>query len=202
MKDNAKEYLVKARANLLSDDEAEAIGCYGVLAIEEPDNGEAAFFVAYADYVGALSDFADGKGSSADIKTAFYKIESSLEYAVESVVKSEGKIEEKLAVIEKISKIYIPLPNYVITNKIGGSSDIEARVMYLYWFASYIENGFNSNKEAMKIAINPLKEAVKLQQKFYAYKYDGIKVEDTAARIQKIDPSYTIPKKAGCVTLG
>jgi len=202
MSENEKQYLVKARACLLNDDKAGAVGAYTVVATENPANGEAAFFCTYADYIGAQSDYAKGKGSSARIKDAFEKIVSSLEAAVESVAKSEGTKEEKLAVIAKIAEIYTPMPNHIITMRMIPSSKIEQQVVRLHLFSSYIQAAFNSDNDAMKIAIIPLKEAVSLQQKFYGYKYEGFEVADTAARIQKIDPSYVVPKKAGCVSIG
>ena len=188
MNDNAREYLSKARMNLLNGDEAGAVGSYGVVAIEAPDNGEAAFFVAYADYVSVRSNVSKGAGSLSDVKNALNKMEDCFKPALESVSKSEEKQEEKLAIIRKIVDIYIPLPGQVTAIK----TEVKEKVK--------IEKEFNYDKEAMKISIDPLKEAVKLQQKFYIEECEGIKVVDTAERIRKVDPSYTMPKKAGCIS--
>ena len=182
--------------NLLNGDEAGAVGSYGVVAIEAPDNGEAAFFVAYADYVSVRSNVSKGAGSLSDVKNALNKMEDCFKPALESVSKSEEKQEEKLAIIRKIVDIYIPLPGQVTAIK----TEVKEKVKILYKFASYIEKEFNYDKEAMKISIDPLKEAVKLQQKFYIEECEGIKVVDTAERIRKVDPSYTMPKKAGCIS--
>lgn len=53
----------------------------------------------------------------------------------------------------------------------------------------------------MNLAVKAWKEYVSLAQKWYAYAPKG-DAEIYAAKIQKVEPSYEMPKKAGCVSFG
>jgi len=188
--------LNEARAYLCTGNDAEAVGCYAVVAAENPENPEAKFFTCYLDYL-------DSKEDASKRKMAMIKLINSLEDAVKCVAEADCTREEKLAVIKTIAELYTPVPGYMITVQLAPIAEtIEDGVLSLYWLGSYIKNDFNEDPEAMKLAIIPWQEGVKLQQKFYAYKYEGNKAEDYAAQIQKVDPAYTMPKKAGCVSLG
>ena len=188
--------LNEARAHLCAGNDAEAVGCYVVVAAENPENPEAKFFAYYMDFL-------DSKEDASKRKMAMIKLINSLEDAVKCVAEADCTKEEKLAVIKAIAELYTPVPGYMITVRLNPIAEtIENGVLSLYWLGSYIKKDFKADKEAMKLAIIPWKEGVKLQQQFYSYKYEGNKAEDYAAEIQKIDPSYTIPKKAGCISLG
>ena len=56
-------------------------------------------------------------------------------------------------------------------------------------------------KASKTLAVSAWKEGVSLQQKWYAYKYEGKSAEEYAAKIQKVEPEYVMPKKAGCISL-
>ena len=152
--------------------------------------------MCYMDYMDSIQD-------ASKRKMAVLKLINSLECAVKYVAEADCSKKEKLAVIKEIVDLYTPVPNYAITMRISPIGEtIEAVVLSLYWLGSYIKNDFHSDPEAMALAIVPWKEGVKLQQKWYSYKYEGKKAEDYVAEIQKIDPAYTMPKKAGCISLG
>jgi len=203
MNENAKEYLVKARENLLKGEDGEAVGCYAVVAIEAPDNEEAAFFGAYANCVSVLSNYGKGEASFEDTIDAYFKMEEILEDAVESVLKSDGAAEEKIGVIKQIAEKNTTAASYIFETKLAPQTAFKKHVQSLYDFSRYIEEKFNSDPEAMKIAIIPLKEAVKIQQKIYANtnNYNAKIVSETVAKIKSIEPSYVMPKKQGCITL-
>lgn len=191
-----KEKLALARECFRKGDDSEGIGYYAVVHAENPENAEANYFCGYADYVSSVS-------KKSGVKDAVVSLMNSLENAIKYVAESEGTKSEKLAVVRAIVDTYTPITNYITSARISTTKDtIEYGVLSLYWLGMYIENNFDSDSEAMKLAIIPWKEGVLLQQKFYAYKYEGVKAEDYVAKIQKVDPTYTIPKKAGCISIG
>lgn len=191
------EKLNEARARLCNGEvTGETVGCYAVVAAENPENPEAKFFMCYMDYMDSIED-------ASKRKMAVLNLMNSLENAVKYVAEADCTKEEKLAVIKGIVDLYTPVPDHTITMRISPIGEtIEAAVLSLYWLGSYIKNDFNADPEAMKLAIIPWKEGVKLQQKWYAYKYEGYKAEDYVTEIQKVDPAYTMPQKAGCISKG
>ena len=62
-----------------------------------------------------------------------------------------------------------------------------------------LEKLYNSDNGAMEIAVLAWKEYVSLAQKWYAYAPKG-EAETYAEKIKKIDPTYEMPKKAGCIS--
>ena len=194
------EKLQEARAYLIAGKQAEALGCYAVVATVNPENPEAKFFIHYIDYVDFVND---QNAENSKLKLISLRLINSLEHAVKYVSEADCSKKEKLGVISQIVDDYTSIPGFVIGMRISPIEEtIQSGVLSLYWLGSYIKNDFNEDPEAMKLAIIPWKEAVKQQQKWYAYKYEGYKAEDYAAQIQKVDPAYTMPKKAGCVSLG
>ncbi len=200
MTEMEREKLNEARAYLSNGEEAEAMGCYAVVAAENPENPEAKFFTHYTDYVDYISD---QQSDRSKLKLISINLINSLENAVKYVSEADCSKKEKLTVISQIVENYTSLPGFFIDCRISPIGEtIESGVLSLYWLGSYIKNDFNEDPEAMKLAIIPWKEAVKQQQKWYAYKYEGYKAEDYVAQIQKVDPAYTMPQKAGCISKG
>ncbi len=72
-----------------------------------------------------------------------------------------------------------------------------------YLIGDYIEKEYSSNEEFMKKAVSFWKSSIELQQKYYntrdARECWGLQ-EKYAAKIQKFEPAYVMPKKAGCVS--
>ena len=58
---------------------------------------------------------------------------------------------------------------------------------------------YGKDAVAMSIAVLAWKEYVSLAQKWYAYPPKG-EAETYAEKIKKIDASYEMPKKAGCIS--
>ena len=199
MNENEKQYLAVAR-ELLKEGKVEDACCHYFKAGEEnPQNAEAEFFGAYLGYQSLIKE---NNGTSA--ANAFAAMVLCIEKAVKSVKESEGDMDEKLVVLTAMVEVYTPVTRFLFTNRFAAQYDrtiIGSGVQGLYKLGSAIKNEFGADHRAMKIAIEPWKEGVALQQKFYAYDYNGVKAEDMATEIQKVDPTYVMPNKAGCISL-
>ena len=64
-----------------------------------------------------------------------------------------------------------------------------------------IEKLYPGNKDAAALCVIAWKEFVSLAQTWYRFAPKG-EAETYAAKIQKIDPAYVMPKKAGCISFG
>lgn len=198
MKETEKKYFVAARELLQGGDITNACCHYYKVQEENSENAEAEFFAAYLGYNGCIEE-----NNGAAATNAFKAMTKCLEKAVKSVKKSDGDEREKLAVLSAIVELYTPITRFLFTKRISTTSNtIESGVLGLYALGSAIKNEFGSDPKVMKIVIEPWKEAVALQRQWYAYKYNGVKPEDYVAEIQKVEPSYTMPKKAGCISVG
>jgi len=74
--------LNEARAYLCTGNDAEAVGCYAVVAAENPENPEAKFSTCYLDYL-------DSKEDASKRKMAMIKLINSLEDAVKCVAEAD-----------------------------------------------------------------------------------------------------------------
>ena len=63
-----------------------------------------------------------------------------------------------------------------------------------------IDGLYINDPECKKLAAIAWKEYVSLSQKWYAWAVKG-DAEIYAEKIKKVDPSYEMPKKAGCISL-
>ena len=72
----------------------------------------------------------------------------------------------------------------------------------LYHFADAVEEYFAGDEEAQQIAVNGWKCAVATQQKYPYCGVDKTLPEKYLPKIQKKDPAYVLPKKAGCISFG
>ena len=175
---------------------------------DDPENGEAKFFYQYYSLY---------EGKNGEIANRFVKLINVLSSSVKMVAESEDSKEDKLATIKAIVDAYTPMTwslNRYMNNLTVGSGSDKQRVLSnaditsactngvigLYNLGDAIAKNFANQPEAMNCAVTAWKEGVSLQQKWYAYKYSGKTVEEYAAKIQKIEPSYEIPKKAGCIS--
>ena len=196
MTESSIKNLNLARVCYKEGKETDALAYYALVMDEEPENAQANYFCRYFDFQESIE-------KKEGVKDSLLFLINSLEKAIKYVADDGCSKGEKMAVVKAIVNTYTPVTDFVISSRISTSKDtIENGVLSLYWLGSYIKNNFNSDSDAMELAIIPWKEAVKLQQKFYAYKYEGYKAENYVAEIQKVDPSFTIPKKAGCVSKG
>lgn len=212
MNENAKEFLTVARELLMGEHIKDACTHYYKVHEENPENAEAAFFADYLAYLLMIEE-KNGTAAAKALISMRKNVENAVKCIKEAVFENDGlntdltneQIQEvnRLILVSKMVKIYAPITRFLFANRIATSAAaIETGVSGLYALGDAIEKEFDAKPEFMKEALVAWKEAVSLQRTYYAYKYDGVNPEDYATKIQKIDPSYTMPKKAGCVTLG
>ena len=206
MSDN--KYLKLARAARDENNGEDAKKFYDMVRVEDPENGEAKFFYQYYSLY---------EGKNGEIASRFSKLVNVINSSVTMVAQSEEGNEEKLATIKAIVEACVPmtwsLNRYMNKLTVGSGSDKQRvlsnsdivsvcvnGVVALYNLGDVIQKLMGDNPEAMKLAADAWKEGVSLQQKWYAYKYNGKTADQYAAKIQKVDPSYEMPKKAGCIS--
>ena len=202
MTETEKLNIKRARLALLDHKDQEALDYYLEANEENTNNSEAAYWV----YTAYWEDCINNNRSASEKWKAFVVLSGRLTEAVDQIAEMEGTDMEKAMVLIAFVYAYTPIVDYV-TGYLGAQmatpqDRIERAVLTLYQTGNAIEHNFSSNEEAMKMASEAWKEAVKLQQKFYAYKYNGSKVEDYVEKIRKVEPDYVVPKKAGCISLG
>jgi hypothetical protein len=207
MNEQAMKYLKNARSAREENNSEDAKKFYDLVRTEDPDNGEAKFFYQY---------YSIYEGTNREIPERFKTLINNLKTAVRCVVESNESNDEKLSIVTDIVNAFVPLTwtinryintLYVQTSKgrerVIPSAEINKcciiGVVAIYDLGDLVAKSF-PGKEGMALAVSAWREGVSLQQKWYAYNYDGKTVEDYAAKIQKVDPTYEIPKKAGCIS--
>jgi len=204
------KYLKLARAARDESNSEDAKKFYDMARIEEPENGEAKFFYQFYSLY---------EGKNSEINDRFKKLSIVLKTSIQYVAQSEDSEVEKLKTVESIIDAYTPLTwalnQYMNTLKVpsgqGGSTRVfppaEIRLICitgvhgLYDLGDAVAESFKASPAAMQLALIPWKEGVRLQRKWYALKCEKTP-EEYFAKIQKIDPSYQMPKKGGCITFG
>lgn len=201
------KYLKLAREARNEDNGEDAKRYYDMVRTEDPENGEAKFFYQY---------YCLYEGKNGEIANRFANLCKVLVSSVAKVALSEDSDDEKMEVIEAMTDTFTPLTwnlnRYMNKLTVGSGSDRQ-RVLSnndiisvckngmqgCYNFGDAIEKNFTGNSRAMKSACKVWKEAISLQQKWYAYgrKEDP---ENYAAKVKKFEPDYEMPKKAGCIS--
>ena len=199
MSENLNDYLSTARDFLIVGEKRNAYTHYAKVSLDsDQQNAEAEVFASYLAYLNLLEEH-DG----ASAVNAFKSMTTHLKDAVQDIKESELGDAGKRMVIKELVEAYTPITRFLFTKRISTtSSTIETGVLGLYGLGNAIESEFDSDVEMMKVAAVAWKEAVSLQRQFYAYKYNGVTPEEYVAKIQKIEPTYTMPKKAGCISIG
>lgn len=202
------KYLKLARTAREEDNGEDAKNFYNMVRTDDPENAEAKFFYQYYSLY---------EGKNGEIPDRFSKLLNSLDTSLKYIAQSKDSEEEKLKLLKDIVNAFTPmtwsLNRYMNTLFVGSGqnrsrvfSNTEIKntstsgVIALNKLGDSIEKMFNGNPEAMKIAATAWKESVSLRQKWYAFKFEGQTPEEIAAKIQKVDSSYEMPKKAGCIS--
>lgn len=201
------KYLKLAREARNEGNTEDAKRYYDMVRTEDPENGEGKFFYAF---------YALYEGKNMEIARRFANLCIVLSPSVKKISASEDSNAEKLAAIKAVVDAFVPetwnLNRYMNNLTVGSGSDRE-RVLSSSDIASVSKNGmrgcynlgdaieeaFSEDRDFMLIACKAWKEGVSLQQKWYAYGTKG-DPEKYAAKIKKYDPSYEMPKKAGCIS--
>ena len=206
--ENSK-YLTLARQARAEGNTEDAKNYYNKVREENPESGEAKFFYAF---------YALYEGKNGEIPNRFATVCQALGSSIKMVRNSNAPLNEQYATISEIVGAFIPetwsLNRYMNKKnretKVGDSYvkvfDSRAIVTVckngmfaLRDLGNELEKLYNSDASAMEIAVLAWKEYVSLAQKWYAYAPKG-EAEIYAEKIKKIDSSYEMPKKAGCIS--
>ena len=203
------KYLKLARTAREEDNTEDAKKYYDMVRTDDPENGEAKFFYAY---------YALYEGKNGEIPKRFSNLCGVLKNSIKMVKESDYSDEEKTAVLNAIFDNFVPttwsLNRYMnkknAETKVGNSyvtvfdntqviSVCTEGMKTLKELGDYAASLFESSPEGMNLAVKAWKEYVALAQKWYAHAPKG-DAEAYAAKIQKIEPSYELPQKAGCIS--
>ena len=192
------QYLTTARDFLVLGEMDKACVHYAKVSQDHPGEvAEAEFFEAYMGYQSLLE-----ANDAASAVNAFKAMAACVENAVKCVKESDVEEIGKVLILTAMVETYAPITRYLYTRRIStSSSTIETGVLGLYALGDAIKNAFGANPETMMQAAEAWKEGVSIQQQFHAYKYQGARAEDYVAKIQKVEPNYTMPSKAGCISV-
>lgn len=207
MEDN--KYLTLARQARADGNSEDAKTYYNKVREDDPENGEAKFFYAY---------FALYEGKNVEIPQRFGNVCQAVFSAVKMVKSSTAPVAEQYATISEIVNAFLPMTwtlNRYMNNKnretkVGDSyvkvfdqssitSSCKKGMFAIRDLGNELESIYGGDADAMAIAVLAWKEYVSLAQKWYAYPPKG-EAEIYAEKIKKIEPSYEMPKKAGCIS--
>ena len=205
------KYLRLARTARAENNTEDAKKYYDMVRTEDPESGEAKFFYAF---------YALYEGKNGEIPKRFSNLCNGLKSSIKLVKDSDVDESEKISTIDEILDAFLPevwLLNRYMNNKnretkVGDSyvkvfessqivSVMKDGLATIKDIGDFIASIYSTSPEGMNLAAKAWKEYVSLAQKWYAYVPKG-EAESYAAKIQKVDPSYEMPKKAGCVSLG
>lgn len=195
----------QARAEGNSED---AKNYYNKVREENPSDGEAKFFYAY---------YALYEGTNGELPQRFKNLCKVAFTAIKMVKDSELSQEDQMKTLSEIVNAFVPevwAENRYMNHKnretkVGDSyvkvfdtnvitSCCKEGMVALRNLGNEIEKLY-ANNDAAALSVIAWKEYVSLAQKWYAYAPKG-EAEAYAEKIKKYDPSYEMPKKAGCIS--
>lgn len=198
-----------ARQARAEDNTEDAKLFYNKVREEDPENGEAKYFYAY---------YSMYEGKNVEIPTKFANLCKTLTSSINFIMESAVSKEEKISSISEIVNSFVPetwtLNRYMNSkNRETKVGDSYVKVFDVSAIKSVSLNGMKAIKElgdkvdklfvsdasCKKLAVVAWKEYVSLSQKWYAWAVKG-DAEIYAEKIKKIEPSYEMPKKAGCIS--
>ena len=211
MTESGIKYLRLARTARAESNTEDAKRYYDMVRTDDPENGEAKFFFAF---------YALYEGKNGEIPKRFSNLCAGLKSSIKLVKDSDSVESEKISTISEILDAFIPeawslnryMNNKNRETKVGDSyvrvfdasqisSVSKEGLATLKDIGDFIASIYSASPEGMNLAVKAWKEYVSLAQKWYAYAPKG-DAEIYAAKIQKVDPSYEMPKKAGCISFG
>lgn len=203
------KYLTLARQARADNNSEDAKTYYNKVREDNPEDGEAKFFYAY---------YALYEGKNKEIPQRFINVCKAIFSAIKMVKNSSAPSNEKYETISEIVNAFLPMTwalNRYMNNKnhetkIGDSyvtvfdhsvisSSCKEGMFTIRDLGNELESTFGGDVGFMTLAVLAWKEYVSLAQKWYAYAPKG-EAEIYAEKIKKIDPSYEMPKKAGCIS--
>lgn len=211
MTESGIKYLRLARTARAESNTEDAKRYYDMVRTDDPENGEAKFFFAFYSLY---------EGKNGEIPKRFSNLCAGLKSSIKLVKDSDMDESEKISTIGEIFDAFIPeawslnryMNNKNRETKVGDSyvkvfeasqisSVSKEGLATLKDIGDFIASIYSTSPEGMNLAVKAWKEYVSLAQKWYAYAPKG-DAEIYAAKIQKVDPSYEMPKKAGCISFG
>lgn len=198
----------QARAEGNSED---AKTYYNKAREENPNDGEAKFFYMY---------YALYEGTNGELPRRFDNVCQAAISALKMVKNSGLPTDAQYETLSVIVDAFCPMTwsiNKYMNNK-NRETKVGDRYVQIYDrdvvqsackkgmftvrdLGDQIRNIYGTDPGAMTIAVKAWKEYVSLAQTWYAYPPKG-EAEAYAEKIKNIDPSYEMPKKAGCVSFG
>lgn len=203
------KYLRLARQARAENNSEDAKTYYNKVREDDPENGEAKFFYSY---------YALYEGTNKELHTRFSNLCKTLPSAIDMIKQSALSKSEQLKSVEEIVNCFVPEPwaenRYMNAKnretKIGDSyvKVFDASIIRsccitgmnaLKALGDQLEKLYINDDECKRLAVIAWKEFVSLSQKWYAYATKG-EPEIYAEKIKKVDPTYEMPKKAGCIS--
>ena len=203
------KYLRLAREARAENNSESAKMYYQKVREEDPENGEAKFFYAY---------YALYEGTNAELPGRFADLCKGLKGTVSLIKNSPETKEEQLKMLGEVVGAFVPetwsnnryMDHKNREKKIGNQyvqifsantikTCLKTGMLAIRDLGDEIVKQYGADPEAKRIAAVAWKEYVSLSQKMYAYAVKG-DAELYAAKIKEVDPSYEMPKKAGCIS--
>lgn len=203
------KYLKLAREARTENNSEDAKVYYQKVREENPESGEAKFFYAYYSLY---------EGTNAELSKRFANLCTVVVPSVKLVKNSGMPKEEQYEAIETILGAFVPevwaenryMNNKNHENKVGNTyvtvfntsviaSCSKAGMETLRTLGDELEKLYGDDEKGKNFAVVAWKEYVVLAQKWYAYAPKG-NAEIYAEKIKKVEPSYQMPKKAGCIS--
>lgn len=203
------KYLELARQARLENNSEDAKTYYNKVREEESENAEAKFFYAY---------YCLYEGTNGELPRRFINLCNVVIPSVKMAKESSLPKEEQVKAISEIVNAFVPevwAENRYMNHKnhetkVGDSyvkvfdnsaitSCCKTGMFAIRDLGDELEKLYLADAEVKNLAVFAWKEYVSLAQKWYAYAPKG-EAEVYAEKIKKIDPSYEMPKKAGCIS--
>ncbi len=202
-------YLELARNAKAEKNSEDAKLYYNKVRESDPENAEAKFFYAY---------YALYEGTNKELPRRFVNLCNVVVSSVKLAKNADTSKEEQLKTIEEIVNVFVPevwAENRYMNHKnhetkIGDSyvkifdnevikACCKGGMATLRDLGNTLETLYGDDAEAKRLAVIAWKEYVSLLQKWFAYAPKG-EAEIYAEKIKLVEPSYEMPKKAGCIS--
>ncbi len=203
------KYLSLARQARTEENSEDAKLYYSKVREEDPENAEAKYFHAYYSLY---------EGKNGEYGKRFANLCAAVSTSVKLVKNSYLSRDEQLKSIEEIFNSFVPetwssnryMNHKNHETKVGDSyvtvfdfstinSCSKLGMQTLKALGDQVEALYDGDAEFKKLAVIAWKEYVSLSQKWYAYAVKG-DAEIYTAKIKNVEPSYQMPKKAGCIS--
>lgn len=178
---------------------------YGKVREEDPENGEAKFFYTYYSLY---------EGTNGELPKRFSNLCKVLTSSINLIKGSTLTKDEQLKSVREIVNTFVPetwaenrymnsknSSNITVFSSSAITSCCKEGMDALKALGDQVAGLYINDPECKRIAVIAWKEYVSLAQKWYAYAVKG-EPEIYAEKIKKVDPSYEMPKKAGCISFG